>query len=35
MNGMFNLQVTVDVKWELRDKDEKDVVCVIIPAKIA
>lgn len=29
------LQVTVDVKWELRSKDDKDVVCALIPAKVA
>ncbi|XP_019870709.1 NPC intracellular cholesterol transporter 2 homolog a-like [Aethina tumida] len=28
-------KVTVDVKWELRSKDDKDVVCALIPAKVA
>ncbi|KAJ3659210.1 hypothetical protein Zmor_010911 [Zophobas morio] len=27
-------RVTVDVKWELQDKDGKDVVCVTIPSQI-
>ncbi|KAJ8927970.1 hypothetical protein NQ314_019495, partial [Rhamnusium bicolor] len=26
--------VTVDIKWELRDHDEKDVICALIPSKI-
>jgi Niemann-Pick C2 protein len=27
-------RVTVDVKWELQDKDGNDVVCVLIPSQI-
>ncbi|CAH1371168.1 unnamed protein product [Tenebrio molitor] len=27
-------RVTVDVKWELKDKDGNDVVCVLIPSQI-
>jgi hypothetical protein len=27
-------EVRVDIKWELQDSDEKDIVCVIIPAKL-
>ncbi|XP_018572438.1 protein NPC2 homolog [Anoplophora glabripennis] len=27
-------RVTVDIKWEIKDKDGKDIVCALIPAKI-
>lgn len=28
-------RVTVDVKWELQDSNEKNLVCVLIPSKLA
>ncbi|XP_045480354.1 NPC intracellular cholesterol transporter 2 homolog a-like [Harmonia axyridis] len=28
-------KLSVDVKWELQNKDGKDIVCIIIPAKLA
>lgn len=27
-------RVTVDVKWQLQDSNEKDLVCVLIPSKL-
>ncbi|KAJ8984496.1 hypothetical protein NQ317_014586 [Molorchus minor] len=27
-------RVTVDIKWELKNKDDKDIICAMIPSKI-
>lgn len=27
-------RVKVEVKWELKDENEEDLVCIMIPAKI-
>lgn len=30
----FNFQVRVLVKWQLKAENGKDIICVLIPAKI-
>ncbi|KAL3266827.1 hypothetical protein HHI36_010980 [Cryptolaemus montrouzieri] len=30
----FYPKISVDVKWELRSKDDKDIVCIIIPSHL-
>jgi hypothetical protein len=29
-----HLQISLQVKWELKNEDGKDIVCALIPAKI-